>query len=224
MIGFQNHIKNPEQSLNCQMDRLEQSSSEYKMIDKYMNNTKGHYKIDILDAFKLCRSGEDQSFNPNKLGNKVLLWHGSRRQNFVGILSQGLLVNPPNVFTSGRTFGNGIYFADVACKAAPYTRASQSGGIGVFLLCEVALGKSKELYQINTLASKLPKGYHSTKGIGVRIPNPKGNKTIDNDVTVQLGKLRKNPDKQASRQYAEYVVYKEEQVKLRYLVKVKMAF
>jgi poly [ADP-ribose] polymerase len=43
--------------------------------------------MSVLHAFKLERAGEDKIFNPNKLGNRMLLWHGSRFSNFVGILS-----------------------------------------------------------------------------------------------------------------------------------------
>jgi poly [ADP-ribose] polymerase len=57
------------------------------MIEKYIDNTKGHYRMKLLHAFKLNRNGEDKVYNPNNLNNKMLLWHGSRFSNFVGILS-----------------------------------------------------------------------------------------------------------------------------------------
>ena len=44
------------------------------------------YRIDILEAFKFEKEGEKDKFN-NRIGNKMLLWHGSRLSNFVGILS-----------------------------------------------------------------------------------------------------------------------------------------
>lgn len=52
----------------------------------------------------------------------MLLWHGSKISNFMGILAQGLkgiyyilniLVAPPWAFNTGTMFGKGIYFADM---------------------------------------------------------------------------------------------------------------
>ena len=42
------------------------------------------------------RHGEGERFKPFKeLHNRRLLWHGSRTTNYVGILSQGLRIAPP---------------------------------------------------------------------------------------------------------------------------------
>jgi len=46
------------------------------------------------------------------------LWHGSRITNFVGILSQGLRIAPPEAPASGYAFGKGLYFADMFEKSA----------------------------------------------------------------------------------------------------------
>jgi len=70
------------------MDTLKKESDDYKMIETYVNNGKGCYSgLRIVDCFKIQREGEDKIYNPYKLGNKKLLWHGSRFSNFVGILS-----------------------------------------------------------------------------------------------------------------------------------------
>ena len=82
------------------------------MIEQYVENTKTYNKIDILDCFELEREGEDKVFNPLNLKNQKLLWHGSRFSNFVGILSQGMRIAPPEAPKSGYLFGKGVYFAD----------------------------------------------------------------------------------------------------------------
>ena len=82
------------------------------MIETYVENTRGHYRMKVLHAFNVQRNGEDKLFNPKKLGNKMLLWHGSRFSNFVGILSQGLRIAPPEAPVSGYRFGKGVYLAD----------------------------------------------------------------------------------------------------------------
>ena len=71
---------------------------------------------------------------------KALLWHGSRITNYVGILSEGLRVAPPDAPITGFVLGKGIYFADIPSKAAHYCYANPEDNEGLLLLCEVALG------------------------------------------------------------------------------------
>jgi hypothetical protein len=40
-------------------------------------------------VFSVKREKEEERFNPKNLGNRKLLWHGSRLSNYVGILSTG---------------------------------------------------------------------------------------------------------------------------------------
>lgn len=66
----------------------------------------------------------------------MLLWHGSRLSNFVGILSQGLRIAPPEAPVSGYLFGKGIYLADMAEKSIHYCR-SYGSDTALILLIEV---------------------------------------------------------------------------------------
>jgi poly [ADP-ribose] polymerase len=66
----------------------------------------------------------------------MLLWHGSRLSNFVGILSQGLRIAPPEAPVSGYLFGKGIYLADMAEKSINYCR-SHGSDTALILLIEV---------------------------------------------------------------------------------------
>jgi poly [ADP-ribose] polymerase 2/3/4 len=58
------------------------------LIDDYIKNTSEGLKLKMLDCYKLSRKGEEKRFK-KAIGNNLLLWHGSRLSNFVGILSQG---------------------------------------------------------------------------------------------------------------------------------------
>ena len=89
------------------------------MIEKYVKNTSCLRKIRIIDCFEVVRVGENAIYNPKKLHNKKLLWHGSRFSNFVGILSQGMRIAPPEAPSSGFLFGKGVYFADLIGKSFP---------------------------------------------------------------------------------------------------------
>ncbi len=53
------------------------------------------------------------------------LWHGSRNENWIGILSEGLLLKPDAIIT-GKMFGNGIYFSPSSMKSWGYTSAQGS--------------------------------------------------------------------------------------------------
>lgn len=54
------------------------------------------------------RPGEEERFKKYKsLPNHQLLWHGSRLTNWVGILSQGLRIAPPEAPSTGYMFGKG---------------------------------------------------------------------------------------------------------------------
>ena len=49
--------------------------------------------------------------------NHYLLFHGSMMFNFIGILSQGLKIAPPEAPATGYMFGKGVYFADMFDKS-----------------------------------------------------------------------------------------------------------
>ncbi len=124
---------------------LPPDGEEFQMLLNYIHNTHGathtQYELELLEVFKVSRHGEDKRYKPfQKLHNRQLLWHGSRTTNYVGILSQGLRIAPPEAPVTGYMFGKGVYFADMVTKSANYCRTSRSDPTGILLLCEVALG------------------------------------------------------------------------------------
>ena len=62
---------------------------------------------------------------------KFLRQHGSRLTNFVGILSQGLRIAPPEAPVTGYMFGKGVYFADMVSKSANYVRWATEGQLTI---------------------------------------------------------------------------------------------
>ena len=78
---------------------------------------------------------QDNERYTKDIHNKQLLWHGSRLTNFVGILSQGLRIAPPEAPVTGYMFGKGVYFADMVSKSANYCCTSKMNNIGIMLLC-----------------------------------------------------------------------------------------
>jgi poly [ADP-ribose] polymerase len=136
------------------------------------------------------------------------LWHGSRFSNFVGILSQGLRIAPPEAPRTGYLYGKGVYFATMAGKSAPYCCPEISKNIGLFLLCEVEVGKPKIYYNTCENADlNLPKDCNSSMCVGYTTPDPKDFMMLDKSIRVPFGKKSQNTDKNALRSHDEIIIY-----------------
>lgn len=214
-------------TLRCGLLPLDHEHDDFKMIAKYLENTHAathnQYHMELLDVFALDH--EKKSFTD--VGNRMLLWHGSRLTNWVGILSQGLRIAPPEAPVTGYMFGKGVYFADMSSKSANYCFATRSKNVGLLVLSEVSLGKCNELLASDYNADKLPSGCHSVKGMGKVAPDPNDVCTMSDGVVVPYGKSTEtgvdNP-RGYTLNYNEYIVYNTNQVRMRYLVKVKFNF
>ncbi|XP_074508142.1 poly [ADP-ribose] polymerase 2 [Sebastes fasciatus] len=216
-------------SLQCQLQSLDSSSNEYTVVEKYLQSTHASthrdYTMTVLDIFSVDRDGERNNFL-SQINNRTLLWHGSRMTNWVGILSQGLRVAPPEAPITGYMFGKGIYFADMSSKSANYCFAGQNNNVGLLLLCEVALGDSNELLDADYEAKNMPAGKHSTKGLGQTGPDPKNSVDLDG-VTVPMGPgVKTGVGKKScySLLYNEFIVYNPAQTRMRYLLRIKFNY
>ena len=220
------------EKLNSDILPIEKSAEEYKLVKQYLQNTAGpthdKYKLKLLEIFKVDRFGEserfDQFVDSAMRKNIKLLWHGSRLSNFVGILSQGLRIAPPEAPSTGYMFDKGVYFADIVTKSANYCFASSSNPVGILLLCEVATGDELEMTSADYEASSKVKTAkkHSTKGLGSIFP--KDFVTDANGVQIPLGKPKTDKKISTDLQYNEYIVYNVEQIKIKYLLKVEFEF
>ncbi|XP_036592249.1 poly [ADP-ribose] polymerase 2 isoform X2 [Trichosurus vulpecula] len=216
-------------NLHCALRPLDHSCHEFKVISQYLQSTHApthnDYTMTLLDVFEVEKEGENEAFRKD-LPNRMLLWHGSRLGNWVGILSHGLRIAPPEAPVTGYMFGKGIYFADMSSKSANYCFASRLKDVGLLLLSEVALGECNELLEANPEAAGLLQGKHSTKGMGKMAPNPSHYVTL-NETTVPLGPASDtgvlNPQGYTLN-YNEFVVYDPSQVRMRYLLKIRFNF
>ncbi|KLU91359.1 polymerase 2 ADP-ribosyltransferase 2 [Magnaporthiopsis poae ATCC 64411] len=222
-----------------EMTALENSSDEFKLIKDYLNETRGAthgHNYTVKDIFRIERAGEHERFDKESPlagppQDRRLLWHGSRVTNFGGILSQGLRIAPPEAPVSGYMFGKGIYLADMSSKSANYCCSYISGGEALLLLCEAELGKPmQELTDADYHAgdNARMKGMYSTWGKGQTGPKQWRDAgavhaslagTTMPDTSVKPG-ATKIPG--AYLQYNEFIVYDVSQVRLRYLLRVKM--
>eukprot|EP01017_Pseudomicrothorax_dubius_P046066 TRINITY_DN8068_c0_g1_i1.p1 TRINITY_DN8068_c0_g1~~TRINITY_DN8068_c0_g1_i1.p1 ORF type:complete len:690 (+),score=247.15 TRINITY_DN8068_c0_g1_i1:45-2114(+) len=222
----ENLIDSNYEKLKCVVTPVEAETAEYKLVEQYVRNTHAtthsNYGVDILDVFSLKREGEDDKFKD--VGNRMLLWHGSRLTNYVGIISQGLRIAPPEAPVTGYMFGKGVYFADMFSKSANYCFTTRDNPTGLILLCEVALGETNDLYFADYHANLLPPGKSSTKGCGKTAPPVNTWVEDSNGCKIPLGKGEPTNVDRGALLYNEYIVYDVAQVKMRYLIKLKFKY
>ncbi|KLT38345.1 PARP-domain-containing protein [Cutaneotrichosporon oleaginosum] len=220
-----------------EMTVLDKASKEFKELAAYLVDSKGathHVNYQVEEIFRIERAGEtkrfDESIYPTIPSDRRLLWHGSRATNFGGILSQGLRIAPPEAPVSGYMFGKGIYLADMSSKSVNYCCSYLSDSTALLLLCEAELGDPLQKLtnaSYNAGDSAKAGGMYSTWGQGRVGPSKwkcageaheslKGIKMPD--VTTPPGDT--NVDG-AYLMYNEYITYDVNQVKLRYLFRVK---
>ena len=224
----ENPIDTHYKSLNCELSTISVNTEEYKIVEQYLASTHASthntYELQIKALFELKKPESQKKFLKD-IGNRFLLWHGSRLTNWCGILKQGLRIAPPEAPATGYMFGKGIYFADMVSKSANYCFATSRQPIGFLLLCEVALGSINEKLVADYDADKLPVGKHSTKGMGKTVPNPMKTVTMKDGTIVPLGEpLPCSAAQQSALLYNEYVVYNVNQILPRFLLQVKFVF
>jgi hypothetical protein len=109
-------------SLDCDIQELSPETGHEELhnaISKYMQETGAgpsgeHY--DLLHLFSVDRKGEAARYQPFATNeNRMLLWHGSKISNFIGILKQGLRIKPGQAY---ETVCNRYYHVNVAFSFA----------------------------------------------------------------------------------------------------------
>jgi len=230
--------------LRADIRPLQADSPEFGLVQRYVNNTHGQthssYRLDVVGVYAVSRHEEEKRYEAwRDNSNRQLLWHGSRLSNYVGILSQGLRIAPPEAPVTGYMFGKGVYFADMVSKSANYCFASANNAAnttatGLLTLCEVALG---DMYCIpdSEYMERAPPGFHSTKGVGATHPDPKESERTESGVLVPCGRPvptrpqpsqpgQPNQPQPSALLYNEYIVYDVSQIRMKYLVQVKFSY
>jgi len=207
--------------LNCGLKHVEQKSKIHNIISTYVENTKSSSSLKLIDVWEVERGDEDKRFAVHDdLDNRKLLWHGTNVAVVVAILKSGLRIMPH----SGGRVGRGIYFASEQAKSHCYVGTSNDG-TGIMFLNEVALGTEKIIHRDDSSLRVAPAGFDSVLAQGRQEPDPSKDTTITLDkkeVVVPQGKPK--PTKSAngsSFHNSEYLVYKESQNRIRYLLKFK---
>ncbi|RXG56805.1 Poly [ADP-ribose] polymerase 3 [Armadillidium vulgare] len=129
---------------------------------------------------------------------------------------------------SGGLVGRGIYFASEHSKSFwhvgfHYGTFENEKDIGFMFLTEVALGKMKFITSVDCSLTSAPDGYDSIVARGQSEPDPKKDRkwTIeDHEVIIPVGKpIPQKKFKESQFTQSEYLVYKESQARIRYIIK-----
>jgi poly [ADP-ribose] polymerase len=197
-VLFDARIDQEYDALRCGVEWIDTSGSEFKeMADCVVESQIKTKSIKVKNIYRIRRQGEWEEF-AERLGNHRMLFHGSRIQNWVGILTRGILL-PKIVVSMGvhRTdpgwLGHGIYFGDAACTSLFYTSPGRKN-TRLMAIARVALGKMKDYTRITFGLSAPPPGFDSCHGV----------------------RARRGVDSQFADD--EYVVYDVRQQRLEYLV------
>jgi len=218
------------QNLETDFLPLDKTDIMYATLSDYLYNSKApthHFKFEIVNIFEITRQKERDAYETYsaKIKNKTLLFHGTRVSNMIGILKNGLVVDPSklgiNVNITGKMFGMGLYFANSCSKSINYCDYSSSDNIACLFVSEVALGKmlKKEHADSRLTAANLPKKYNSTWGLGASTFAEYD--VYDDNTQIPRGKLTKT-NKRCDLMYDEFIVYHEEQINLRYIIQLKV--
>ena len=129
---YKQNEKNPVdyvyEALNLNIVPLDKDGSEFEVINNYIKNTRTDDNIhEVANIFKIQRKGEAEMMQTFKdVPNHFLMYHGSQLFNFLGIISQGLRIAPPEAPPTGYMFGKGVYFSDMFDKSINYANARYS--------------------------------------------------------------------------------------------------
>lgn len=228
-------IDNIYKSLDVHISELNMSDPAAKMIQKYVDNTHGSthnsYNLEIMNIFNIQKKNEIDRYNRfvsnniiHDVSNKMLLWHGSRTTNFMGILKNSLKIAPPEAPCTGYMFDKGVYFANSVSKSANYCRTDSNNNIGFLLLCEVALGKLNKKKEADCYAATNLNDCDSTWGLGKNTMNTEDFCVYGKDIVVPFGKLVKSNIEDTSLLYDEFIIYNECRARIHFIVKVKFNY
>lgn len=203
-------MKNTEKSkditileeLGLEMDDI--TSDEETMIKKLMGESAHKFR----KAWKVTNIETQKNFdeyiknNNLKEKDKKLLFHGSRNENWMSIISTGLKIRPTNAVYTGSMFGDAIYTSPKCAKSIGYTSSGYwtkgHENVCYMALFETAYGKPYVIYSHDSSCYSL--NYDKIKNKGCNCLHAKADK----------GMLRND----------EIVFYNTDQITIKYLIEI----
>jgi poly [ADP-ribose] polymerase 2/3/4 len=152
------------QMLGAEIHLLSQTSRTYEQITDYIARTAGG-TARIQDIYTVTIPHERAAWEQCKIGKKNIaaLFHGTRNHNVRHILNKGLII--PKMAANGSRMGRGIYFADMAQRSLSYTGSTRRHAPHMLFVCDVALGRSKQLDGSHPHLTAAPRFHQSVHGV-----------------------------------------------------------
>lgn len=196
---LEQNLEDKYKSLKIQLKSLTPRHKEYKhVLEKVKGTHSQHhrFKMDVTEIFKVEDMVGFNDYNPYKV-DTMELFHGSRNENILSIMQSGLKIKPKSAVHTGSMFGSGIYLASDVTKSANYCWGFGNASADTYymFLCEAATGKVKEYNNAQSQLTAAPRGYNSVRGV-------KGHSLL----------------------HDEYIVYKDNQVKIKYIIEFKKGY
>lgn len=105
-------------------DEIEVYIANAKQTEKVLEMLDDNLRSKVKTVYRVINPKHKKRFDTYLKRHNIKsvreLWHGSRNQNWLSIIKNGLQLNPNAVIT-GKMFGDGIYFAPLAKKSWGYT-------------------------------------------------------------------------------------------------------
>lgn len=184
----------------------ETTADDVAMIKTLMNESADKFR----KAWRVTNLKTQRRFDKfvadNNIKDTRLLFHGSRSENFWSIIKTGLVLRPTNAVITGKMFGYGCYYAPKCAKSIGYTSLSGSywahGGnnTAYMALFDVAYGTPYDVYNFDSK-------YYNLDYNRLQQFKPGANCL---HAHADRGMLRND----------EIVVYKEEQMTIKYLIEI----
>ncbi|MBO5969849.1 MAG: WGR domain-containing protein [Clostridia bacterium] len=185
----------------------ETTPEEVRIILAAMNESNSHYSRSWAVTNYRTQENYDQYIHEHNIETTKLLFHGSRNENWISILSKGLMIRPSNAVFTGNAFGNGIYFAPKCQKSIGYTSLSGSywakgkSNKAYMALYETAYGNPYYLYDYSSETARMSEEYLLNKTPACNCLHAKADK----------GMLRND----------EIIFYTPRQMTVRYLIEIE---
>lgn len=188
------------------LEMEEATADDVALIKTLMNESAGKFR----KAWRVKNLKTQECFDKfaaeNDIKDTRLLFHGSRSENFWSIIKTGLVLRPTNAVITGKMFGYGCYYAPKCAKSIGYTSLSgsywaHSGNNTAYMaLFDVAYGTPYDVYNFDSK-------YYNLDYNKLQQFKPGANC------------LHAHADREMLRN-DEIVVYKEDQMTIKYLIEI----
>ena len=188
------------------LEMEEATADDIALIKTLMKESAGKFRKAWRVTNLKTQKRFDNFVTDNNIKDTRLLFHGSRSENFWSIIKTGLVLRPTNAVITGKMFGYGCYYAPKCAKSIGYTSLSGSywahGGnnTAYMALFNVAYGTPYDVYNFDSKYYNLDYNKLQQFKSGANCLHAHADR----------GMLRND----------EIVVYKEEQMTIKYLIEI----